>query len=324
MPAETLGHPVFELMRDRRKEGSKPWNRTDGQKLGIVVEGGSLRAVASAATLVQLYTMGYRDSVDAVYGESVGVCNGAVFISGQIPEAIRTYWELVNNYLFFNPFRFWKMVDTDFFLDQVERHYSFDFLAFQDAGIKLGVMAARVNKPKTPDESYPLVMFSDFEDKADLIGSLKGAIQMPFFCGGPYQYKNMKLWDGGIIDKFPVKAAIEDGCTHILAALASPIDHVPKDLNPLEKYASMAYLAMFNPEIASYYSGVRKRFRQTMEFLREKQTTRDKPPYIASVGLPEGPKILSTFELNEKVLIDMADRAGEVVRKLFEQFDIYN
>lgn len=321
MPVETLEHPVFELMRDRKREGSKPWDRTDDQKLGIVVEGGSLRAVASAATLAQLYSMGYRDSVDAVYGESVGACNGTVFISGQIPEAIRTYWELVNNRLFFNPFRFWKMVDTDYFLDQVKRHYSFNFLAFQNSGIKLGVMAARVNKPKHPDESYPLVMLSDFKDKADLMGSLKGAIQMPFFCGPPYPYKNMKLWDGGIIDKFPVKAAIEDGCTHILAVLASPVNHVPKDLKPLEKYASMVYLAMFNPEIARYYSGVRERFRQTMEFLREKQTNQDKPPYIASLGLSSGTRRLSTFELSEKVLRDMADRAGEVVRKLFEQYE---
>lgn len=316
--SESNINPVFQLMKDRKLEESKVWNRTDGQKLGVVIEGGSHRAVVSAAFLSELLVMGYRDSVDVLYGESVGACNGAVFVSGQLPEAIKTYWQLVNNLAFINPLRIAigrPMVDINFFMTQVERHYPFDFTAFIDSGIKLAVMAARVNKPQNPEENYPLVSFSDFKDNPDLLEALKAAIWMPFFCGPPYPYNGMELWDGGIIDKLPVQTAFEDGCTHILVVLATPLDYIPRELNPLEKYLSLRYLRKFNPEIADYYARVRARFRQTMLFLRQKQITHDGPPYVAILTLPKGTKRLSTFEIREKALVGMAQKAQEATRQ---------
>lgn len=317
--SESNINPVFQLMKDRKLEESKVWGRADGQKLGVVIEGGSHRAVVSAAFLSELLVMGYRDSIDVLYGESVGACNGAVFASGQLPEAIKTYWQLVNNWTFVNPLRVVTgrpMVDIDFFMAQAEKHYPFNFDAFIDSGIRLEVMAARVNKPQSPEEAYPLVRFSEFKDKHDLLEVLRAAIQMPFFCGRPYLLNNgMELWDGGIIDKLPAQTAIEDGCSHILVASATPLDYIPRNLNPLEKYLSLRYLRQFNPEIADYYGKVRERFRQTMQFLRQKQITHDGPPYVAVLTLPKGTKRLSTFEIREKALLGMAQRAREVVRQ---------
>lgn len=202
--SESNINPVFQLMKDRKLEKSKVWDRTDGQKLGVVIEGGSHRAVVSAAFLLELLAMGYRDSIDVLYGESVGACNGAVFASGQLPEAIKTYWQLVNNLAFINPLRIAigrPMVDINFFMTQ------------------------------------------------------------------------------------------------------------------LEKYLSLRYLRKFNPEIADYYAKVRARFRETMQFLRQKQITHDGPPYVAVLTLPKGSKRLSTFEIREKALVGMAQKAQEATRQ---------
>jgi hypothetical protein len=42
---------VFDALRRRREEKSKPGARKDGLKIGLVVEGGGMRGVISAGTL---------------------------------------------------------------------------------------------------------------------------------------------------------------------------------------------------------------------------------------------------------------------------------
>src|SRR3990167_6327504 len=139
-------HPVIQLMKNRAKEDSRPWNRTDGAKVGVVVEGGALRAVATAAELVALQRMGLRDSIDVIYGESVGAGNAAWFLSNQMDRSIATYWELVNNLGFVNPARFFRgqsIVDIPYLNEQVEAHYPHDYSALIDSGIELDVLIAR-------------------------------------------------------------------------------------------------------------------------------------------------------------------------------------
>lgn len=311
-------HPVFKIIKDRATTGSKPGNRTDGAKVGVVVEGGGLRAVTSAAELVALQKMGYRDTVDAVYGESVGSGNAAWFLSAQLDKAIATYWELINNMSFINPLRTFRggMVNTKFLREQVEKHYPYQYPAFVESGIKLNILAARADKP--PKSQYnPLVMISQFENREDLLDALTAAVQMPFFGGAPYLYKGMQLWDGGILDKFPVQTAIEDGCTHILAVSSSPYDYHPTDHGWIEKYLIAQYFNKYNPDLGKICLGTKASYKQTMEFLRNKQENQDGPPYIATLALPAGSKRLGTFETNAKVLQQAASIAEQSTYKVF-------
>ena len=310
-------HPTFQLMQERRAEGSKPWSRRDGFKLGMVVEGGCFRSSIADGFLVELLEEGFRNTVDIVYGESVGSCNGASFISGQSSQSIETYWG-INNRLFVNPLRILTgrtIIDTNFFITEAEKICPFDFAAFQDSGIKLKAVASRVDKPDDPREQYPLVVFSDFKDREDLVEACMAGIQMPFFCGGPYPYKGMRLWDGGIVDKFPIQTAIDDGCTHVLAVLATPYDYIPRDLGLVEGYLSARYLRRYNAELADYYLRVRAKFRNTMQFLREKQKTQAGFPFVATLALPAGTKRLSTYEKRGQVLMSMVNQARSITRQ---------
>jgi len=40
-------HPVLDLLKQRLAEGSRPGHRTDGLKLGLVVEGGGMRGIVT-------------------------------------------------------------------------------------------------------------------------------------------------------------------------------------------------------------------------------------------------------------------------------------
>jgi len=83
---------VFEALHRRRKEGSKPNARTDGLKIGLVVEGGGMRGVISAGACGALLESGYAECFDAAYGSSAGAMNLTYYLANQ-PEGIRAYEE---------------------------------------------------------------------------------------------------------------------------------------------------------------------------------------------------------------------------------------
>ncbi len=50
----------MELALERARTGSRPGNRTDGCRLGLVVEGGGMRGCVSAGSLMALYQLGLK------------------------------------------------------------------------------------------------------------------------------------------------------------------------------------------------------------------------------------------------------------------------
>ncbi len=55
-----MDHPAVQLAWRRAHAGSRPGARTDGAKLGLVVEGGGMRGVISAGSLMTLYELGLK------------------------------------------------------------------------------------------------------------------------------------------------------------------------------------------------------------------------------------------------------------------------
>jgi predicted patatin/cPLA2 family phospholipase len=88
-------------------------------RLALVVEGGGMRGVLSAGALLALDVLGYRECFDAVFATSAGSVNAAYFLSNQGELGIRVYFEDLNDLRFFNPLRFWKILDVDYVYDEV-------------------------------------------------------------------------------------------------------------------------------------------------------------------------------------------------------------
>jgi hypothetical protein len=60
---------VLRLLLSRLQDGSAPGSRSDGFKLGLVVEGGGMRGIVTGAMLMGLQDMGLVNVFDSVYGE---------------------------------------------------------------------------------------------------------------------------------------------------------------------------------------------------------------------------------------------------------------
>ena len=69
---------VIELLNRRRTTGYQAGDR-DGSRIGLIVEGGSMRGAISSAALDALSRLGYRGCFDEVWGTSSGAINAAYF-----------------------------------------------------------------------------------------------------------------------------------------------------------------------------------------------------------------------------------------------------
>src|SRR5690242_8962304 len=83
MTEDQREHPVVQLIRRRRDEGSQPGQRTDGRRVALVIEGGGMRGVVSPGMTAAIEQLGLRDAFDEVHGASAGAFNGAFLLAGQ-------------------------------------------------------------------------------------------------------------------------------------------------------------------------------------------------------------------------------------------------
>ena len=76
-----LQHPTLALARERRRQGSRPGQRTDSEHLALVIEGGGMRGCITAGMASALVHYGYMDAFDSVWGSSAGSMIGAYAMS---------------------------------------------------------------------------------------------------------------------------------------------------------------------------------------------------------------------------------------------------
>src|ERR1700761_9307257 len=98
MTEDQREHPVIQLIRRRREEGSRPGTRTDGRRVALVIEGGGMRGVVSAGMTAAIEQLGLRDAFDEVHGASAGAFNSAFLLAGQA-----SYLTALYQYGFGNP-----------------------------------------------------------------------------------------------------------------------------------------------------------------------------------------------------------------------------
>lgn len=69
--------------------------------------------------------------------------------------------------------------------------------------------------------------FGSFTSKQDLVECLKASANVPEIVGPPRRHRGHELVDAAVFEPIPVKAALRDGCTHVLALCSRPPDAGP-------------------------------------------------------------------------------------------------
>jgi len=208
---------VLDLILERASPtaGSQPHR---SRKLALIIEGGGMRGIVSAGSLLALDLLGFREVFDEIYATSAGGVNAAYFLSGQGKLGMTIYLDDIANRRFINPWRLLKIVDVDYAYDHViSLHKPLDDAAVRASRVRflLSVTDARSGLNELLDvrarpEPVPLL--------------LKASSALPVLYNRRITLDGQEYVDGGLSDPLPIARAIENGCTDILVLASSRCD----------------------------------------------------------------------------------------------------
>jgi len=210
-PNAAIGH-ILTRAEARRLD---PYAK-DERKIGLVVEGGAMRGVLSGGGAVALGHLGFHELFDEVYATSAGVMNVCYFLARQGELGIRVYYEDCTDRRFWSPRRFWKMLDVDYLFRDVVmqvKPLDIDAVLRSPSRLLVGVINAREGRGELLDTKAI---------KSPLVNALKAATAMPILYNRTVEVDGTPYVDGGLAIPFPLKQAIDRGCTDILVLLTRP------------------------------------------------------------------------------------------------------
>lgn len=170
--------------------------------------------------LTALEDLGYADTIDDIYASSSGAINGAYFITRQTWFPLSIYFDDLTTREFLDFRRILRLqgpMSLDYVFDEVLVHRKpLNYTAIIAARQRLHVMVTDVDALKALD-------VSDFESPEDLRAALLASVWLPLAIRGTTMFRGNRAIDGGVLRFHPFRAAVADGCTHILSLSTKPI-----------------------------------------------------------------------------------------------------
>jgi predicted patatin/cPLA2 family phospholipase len=292
-------HPVAQLLSQRRDEGSLPGARTDGYRVGLVVEGGGMRGIISGAMIATLMDRELERSFDAVYAVSSGAFNSAYFLAGHGWYALSIYYDNLLNRTFLDIRRMLRgkpALSLDYAVDVVlETVKPLDYGAVLASPIEFHIATSSIQKLKTR-------IFTHFASKEELKTVLKATACLPIAAGTPIAYDDDRFLDGGLLLAHPILPALEDGCTHILAVRTRMNESFP--FATLAGQRLMAgYLERIRSDLGTAYLKTVRQYKELQQHFQEISKHQDRPPFILEVNCPDGVHNVTRFSQNRDALL---------------------
>jgi predicted patatin/cPLA2 family phospholipase len=214
---------VLDLITERSASLKKSSGFSDRHKLGLSVEGGGMRGIVTAAMLIALDDQGLLDVFDGFYGASSGTTNLAYVLAGQGREGMSVYYDKLASKEFVSPSRAFygrHVLDMDYVKHVIEEERPLDAQTLLTQNKPFVVSVANITKKRGE-------LKKKFSDAKELRDCVLASLQIPILGGEPMKMGEDYYLDGGLYYVDPFEAAIEDGCTHVLALHGRPANGYP-------------------------------------------------------------------------------------------------
>ena len=308
LPAD---HPVAAVLRDRGASGSAPGERDDPHRVALVLEGGGMRGVVSAAMAAALERLDLTRCFDLVVGASAGALNGAALLGGVAGPCATAYATAFATREFVNPARLLRgrpALDVAFAL----RHASHELDPERhqrtvESPIALHCLAVDV-------ETAEPVVFTGMRSVDELWDVLLATSRMPWVGGDPVPIRGRRYLDGGLAAPIPVDTAIAVGATHVLVLQTRPYG-VPRTTGvPLVDRVIERHLRRLNPALTALYRDRIDSYDRVVQAIgRRSEAPGDAPPYVLGLRPPAGTPVVGRLERRPAVLTRAATDAQRLV-----------
>ena len=248
MTEDQREHPVVQLIRRRREEGSRPGARTDGRRVALVIEGGGMRGVVSSGMTAAIEQLGLRDAFDEVHGASAGAFNGAFLLAGQAAYLTALYPHGFGDPSFVNwrdtLFRGRPIFDMDYVVGEVwRRHRPLRADEILSCGIALHCTATDV-------ASGEIVDLTDLSDDEEIRCAMLASGRLPWLAGPPVSFRGRRWLDATLAEAIPVHAA-QTTATDMLVLQTRPHGVAHSPLSGVVARLTDGYLAKINPALVT-------------------------------------------------------------------------
>lgn len=292
-------HPVAQILYQRRNEGSLPGARTDGCRVGLVVEGGGMRGIISGAMMATLIDCGLEHSLDAIYAISAGAFNSVYFLANLGWYGLSIYYDDLLSRAFLDIHRLLggqPVMSLEYVINVVmETAKPLDYAVVLTSSIELHIVASSIQKLKP-------YIFTRFASVEDLKIALKASAWLPFIAGPPLAYDGDHLLDGDILLPHPILPALDSNCTHILF-LRTSADNSFRVTTLVRQRLMAGYLQRLRAGLGTTYLAAIRQYWQLQQHFQEIGEQQDTSPFILEVACPTGAHSLTPFSQDRDVLV---------------------
>lgn len=240
-----MNESVIQLLRDRREQGSTPGHRHDDARLVLLIEGGSSRGAYSSGMTVAIEQLGLLPLFDAVYGSSAGALNAAWLLCGRADSTKHAWWDRTIMGTTINPSRILRrrpVVDTRYLVHTVYTEVmpmGFQEVLDNPVGIHPIATDALTGEP--------VDLHRHIHDQASLQTALRASAAMPLLAGPPVEIDGRAYVDAGVSEGTPVRTALAQQATHIVAFRTRRLDETQSPPSRAERMLMTRWFARYAP-----------------------------------------------------------------------------
>ncbi|HEX3591702.1 MAG TPA: patatin family protein [Pseudonocardiaceae bacterium] len=206
---------VLELLRTRSQQASTPGHRSDDARLVLLIEGGSSRGAYSSGMTVAIERLGLLPMFDAVYGSSAGALNAAWLLCGRAESTMHAWWDpsiMRTTIDLRRALRRQAVVDTRFLVHTVYTEIMpMGFREILDNPVEFHPIATDALTGRATD------LHEHVRDQAGVQAALRASTAMPLLAGEPVEIDGRLFVDAGVSETIPVRTALAQQATHIVA-----------------------------------------------------------------------------------------------------------
>jgi predicted patatin/cPLA2 family phospholipase len=309
-------HPVLEILHERAARGSLPGERDDGRRVALVLEGGGMRGVVSAAMAAALERRRLTGGVDLIAGASAGAINGAALIAGVVEGCVTAYHTAFATRDFINPLRLLRgrpALDVGFALGHASAELDADRHARAvSSAVELHCVAMDVDTAKTVD-------LTGMRTREELLEALLASSRLPWVGGEPVEIAGHRYVDGGLTEAIPVATAIAAGATHVLVLQTRPLGVPRSSGSKLADRLIIRHLRRLNPDLVALYHRRAEVYEEVVADIgRRSADPGAGPPYVLGLRPPAGTPAVGQLERRGEVLATAAADAARLVDQLLD------
>jgi predicted patatin/cPLA2 family phospholipase len=228
-----MSEAVLQLISERERDRSVPGRRGDDARLALLIEGGSSRGAYSSGMTIAIEKLGLLPLFDAVYGSSAGALSGAWLLCGRAESTKHAWWDETIMRATIDPKRLLgrrPVIDTRFLVHTVYTEIMpMGFQQILDNPVEFHPLATDAITGH-PTDLHPWV-----RDQAGIQAALRASTAMPLLAGKPIAIDGRRFVDAGVSEAVPVRTALADEATHIVALRTRRADEIATPPSRVER-----------------------------------------------------------------------------------------